>query len=505
MKCFQPITIRNKKLAYHSGYDRLKMVVPCGTCLACRENIKNDWILRTYYHWLRFYESKGKVLFVTLTYRPECVPYVHDGEFNFACFNRKDIVRWLNSIRKFFDVHYSIKGIDYIVTCEYGGKKTKRPHYHALLFFPYADNLPNVSYLKRVIEYYWFGPIYRKNSKGKFVPSALVSGTRGRVPKRMGFVYWSKKYGAEVTCAAAAKYVGKYICKDLDFYDKPDIKKYLSFPGKKDLVKDRLPRHWQSHSFGLSLLDYLLSLPYDEQLVAIEKGVAFKATTFRYTLPSYITNRLYYDVKPLKTEIGDKVYFQRVANDRWFQYNLDLKVRARAKVVEQLQLDLSPFGLEKFLPNLQILERYCRSMALPFYEYTDLSNYLVVTYIKPYSFEDLAAYKEVYRGYSYNDSLINVPWLSVEALTKLAPSIQLDRLRFNFAAYDFDPESDVDRSFDRDNQLVKFVPQYSKFEYLLTLLESMKCFTSERAALRIDSDNKKVDKIKKDSLVYYEE
>lgn len=509
MKCYSPITIRNKKLAYHSGYDRPLMVVPCSNCESCRENQKNSWILRTYYHWLQFFENGGIVLFVTLSYCANSLPWVHDGNYNFTCFSHEDINRWINSIRKFFEVHYSITGIDYIVTCEYGKSKTgtHRPHYHALLFFPKHENLPSVPVLKKIVEYYWRGPLYRKSRKtGKYERVLLVKNTRGRVPKRMGYVYWSKKYGAEVTCAKAAKYVGKYICKDMDFYEKPEIKKYLSIDGNYQKIKDKLPRHWQSKSFGLSLLDYVLSLPYNEQLEAIEKGVAFKATSYRYALPLYIKNKLYYESKPLVTKIGEQLFNQRVMSKAGLQFQKDLQIRKFEQIGEQFRVKLSSYGLYQSLPELSMLERWCRSFGLPFLDYRDLSDYLVNNYVKPFDFKDLVAYKLVYRGYAYNASIINVPWLDVSALTNLAPSILLDRMQFNFDAYDFDPDYNwKECNFDKENLLLNYVPQYQKFEDLLRLLEDLDCMSAERKMIGIRRDESNIDKIRKDLFSYEEE
>lgn len=504
MHCINPITISNKKLAFHAGYDRLKVVVPCGSCECCRENIKNDWILRTYYHWLQFYDSGGKVLFVTLSYCNDALPIHHDGNFHFACFSRKDVMRWLNSIRKFLEVHFGIVGIDYIVTCEYGGKNTHRPHYHALLFFPNHSNLPRVPYLKEIIEYYWTGVQWRKDKKGRWRKWQLIRKSRGRCPRRKGFVYWSKKFGAEVTCAKAAKYVGKYICKDLDFYNKPDIKKYLSFDGNKDKLKGKLPCHWQSHSFGLSLLDYILSLPYDKQLECLENGVAFKSQTYRYSIPSYITNKLYYYANPMKLNLNGTEHSIRVFTDRWFRFNLDLQKRKLDNVCNDLKLKLSPAGLEKYLPTLDYVERWCRSFDLPFLDYYSLSDYLVNNYIKPFSFDDLVAYKCVYRGYSYNDVLYNVPWCTVEGLTKLAPSIILDRLKFNYSSYDVDLDGS-ERSFANENSINKYVLHYNIFERLLCLLESLECFSSERKIMRIRNDEDKINVIRNDMFKYEDE
>lgn len=507
MKCYSPISISNKKLAFHSGYDKPKLTVPCNNCEACRENVKNDWIIRTYYHWLNFYENGGRVLFVTLSYCWYSMPWVIDGDFKFMCFSHKDISRFINSVRKFIEVHYHVTGIDYIITCEYGHNGTQRPHYHGLLFFPNDDRLPGTAMLKKIIEYYWRGPLYRKNKKtGKYVRESLVKNTRGRIPKRMGYVYWSKRYGAEVTCSKAAKYVGKYICKDMDFYNKPDIKEYLSIEGNKEKIKDKLPRHWQSKSFGLSMLDYILSLPYEEQLDCIENGISFKTESFRYTLPIYIKNKLFFDSKTLETVVGNDIYTQRVYSKAGLRFQKDLALRRYENIGQQLRHKLSPFGLYSFLPELNMLERWCRSFDLPFLSWRDLSDYFVNTFIKPYDFKDLVAYKLVYRGYAYNASLLNVPWLCVTALTNLAPSIENDRLAFNSVSLDFDPnENWKERVYDQEHLILNYVPQYQKFEKLLKLLEDLECMTSERRMLRIRNDEKDINNIRKDMFHYEEE
>nr|CAI9750321.1 replication initiation protein [Cressdnaviricota sp.] len=96
---------------------------PCGQCLSCRINKRRVWTLRlmleNYYH--------EKACFVTLTYRDDDLPF--DLCSGVPVLEKRDCQLWLKRLRKRFngtEVRYYLAG-------EYG-TRSKRPHYHAILF-----------------------------------------------------------------------------------------------------------------------------------------------------------------------------------------------------------------------------------------------------------------------------------------------------------------------------------------------------------------------------------
>lgn len=95
--------------------DKLE-IVPCGKCLACLSNKRNDWAFRlTQEH----KASKG-ACFVTLTYHPKYVPdYGLD---------KKHVQKYMKRLRKIYG-----QKLRYFCVGEYGSKHG-RPHYHIILF-----------------------------------------------------------------------------------------------------------------------------------------------------------------------------------------------------------------------------------------------------------------------------------------------------------------------------------------------------------------------------------
>ncbi len=94
---------------------------PCGQCLPCRINKRRVWTLRlmleSYYH--------EKASFVTLTYDDSHLPLSN----GLPVLKKRDCQLWLKRLRKYF----SGREIRYYAAGEYG-TKTRRPHYHIILF-----------------------------------------------------------------------------------------------------------------------------------------------------------------------------------------------------------------------------------------------------------------------------------------------------------------------------------------------------------------------------------
>lgn len=100
--------------------------LPCGKCYQCKINHAKEWAVRCVLESLEHDNN----YFLTLTFDPEHLP--KDGKLH-----REDI-------QKFFgDLRYRIGSFRYFGCGEYGSK-TKRPHYHLILFGSNFDDLkPN--------------------------------------------------------------------------------------------------------------------------------------------------------------------------------------------------------------------------------------------------------------------------------------------------------------------------------------------------------------------------
>lgn len=98
--------------------------VPCGKCPNCIKRRTSAWSFRLMQEDKR---SKSS-LFVTLTYDTMKVPITHNGYMTIV---KRDLQLFFKRLRK-AHVKENIS-IKYYAVGEYGGK-TKRPHYHIILF-----------------------------------------------------------------------------------------------------------------------------------------------------------------------------------------------------------------------------------------------------------------------------------------------------------------------------------------------------------------------------------
>lgn len=121
MRCLQPLKIRNP------NYDELGdgfIEVACNKCYNCLVNRKREWFLR-----LSVEASDvryGSVLFVTLTYDDEHLPWADLGLFRFNTLRKSDLQKFFKRLRKDLDFNYYAIG-------EYG-TNTLRPHYHFIVY-----------------------------------------------------------------------------------------------------------------------------------------------------------------------------------------------------------------------------------------------------------------------------------------------------------------------------------------------------------------------------------
>lgn len=89
-----------------------RISVPCGKCIACQSNRRSDWSIRL----LEERKNWDNAIFLTLTYNDD----------NVKDLNKRDIQLFFKVLRKYKDIKYYLVG-------EYG-TRTKRPHYHAIIF-----------------------------------------------------------------------------------------------------------------------------------------------------------------------------------------------------------------------------------------------------------------------------------------------------------------------------------------------------------------------------------
>lgn len=126
--CLTPFTVKK---------DNNELVpVPCGKCEKCRSRRASAWSFRL----MNEVRVSTTAYFITLTYDTSSVPITQNG---FMGLRKRDIQLFFKRLRKAHDAYYNkkvrqvadenIRPLKYYAVGEYGGK-SKRPHYHIILF-----------------------------------------------------------------------------------------------------------------------------------------------------------------------------------------------------------------------------------------------------------------------------------------------------------------------------------------------------------------------------------
>lgn len=109
--CYRPIVLKKREA-----------IVPCNKCPKCIKRRVSAWSFRLMQQEL----VSSSAHFITFTYATENMPFTSNG---YPTCTKRDLQLFFKRLRK-ADRTPNIK---YYAVGEYGGK-TKRPHYHALLF-----------------------------------------------------------------------------------------------------------------------------------------------------------------------------------------------------------------------------------------------------------------------------------------------------------------------------------------------------------------------------------
>lgn len=112
-ECINPFTLSE---------ERGGATVPCGKCEACRSRQVSSWSFRL------MQEAKNSVNahFITLTYDTKHVPITASGYMSLC---KRDVQLFFKRLRKAHKQSF----IKYYAVGEYGSK-TRRPHYHAIIY-----------------------------------------------------------------------------------------------------------------------------------------------------------------------------------------------------------------------------------------------------------------------------------------------------------------------------------------------------------------------------------
>lgn len=159
--------------ASHAFYDWIE--IPCGKCIECRLSYSRQWAERMMLE-AQQYDSN---YFVTLTYADQYLNWSYDGLYQ--SLNKKDVQDFMKRLRRYFEPDR----IRFYAAGEYGDR-TKRPHYHLILFNLHLDDLEIIGYSGKY-------PLYNSAVMSKIWPFGHVV---------ISPISWD-------TCAYTARYVVK--------------------------------------------------------------------------------------------------------------------------------------------------------------------------------------------------------------------------------------------------------------------------------------------------------
>ena len=319
--CLSPLIIRNKSPYYYPSVSALPShyEVPCGKCDECRNFYMSEWRTRISYEIDSLYKRGGKAIFLTFTYNDAHLPSLSCNGVTIPAFSHSDVKTFLNKIKVWSNRTYGKKAYKYFFTSEYGST-TKRPHYHALFFL--EERVDPCRFAEQCRQYWLYGFMFPKYQKG------------------VGYV---GNHGESApilikSLVGGAKYVSKYVTKDLSYFDDELVQRALApfFVRKEDFVvrdgstiveysynfvevdpkltfKDRLPKHWQSNGLGSSMLANIKPADYSSLL---SKGI-FNPLTMQFdALPQFVSNKLMYKNVPSERRNADgKILYDRQLSD----------------------------------------------------------------------------------------------------------------------------------------------------------------------------------------------
>lgn len=364
--CISPITIKNPRIDFRKGLDKLYVTVPCNHCPDCMERKSDDMYVRLFYEFKR---SK-RVIFPTFTYNDGHLPscnlhrvrkYFHHCPFYSSCpsFDKSTFQKMLKKLRTYFD-REGYQPFKYFVGTEYGGKR-HRPHYHALFFL--QDEI-DATLFKNMCEKAWSEevplydiPFHVRCIAHKFFNSHpdecyfnpcnsdiyLYMVTKDSFGKyhyfyKRGFVQYSEEHGPIVSSISAVRYVTKYIHKPQSFMQLPamtDISNFIrTLPALSSINKKvKCGKHFVNNPVYTALISAKDILPFylvsnglgDELYHQLQEGcespeqhedtikricknsVEIDSETYTYAIPRYVIRKLFYEyINVERTEYDKK-------------------------------------------------------------------------------------------------------------------------------------------------------------------------------------------------------
>lgn len=272
--CTSPVRIINKGYKVNDPLSPKTLLVPCGHCDQCKQMRISEMLFRC--DWQRQYVEAlhGFTFFVTLTFNRDNLNYItytnEKGTFTCSTWNNQAVQTFIRKMKAL--ASRSNLELSYLITSERGKdgtyirngvvrKKTRRPHYHLIMWFvpsdgsiPSADVKRNMwlsiapcwSTYKRVNRY---APANWSLDISEDVPNTLYVAKY----EPIGYVYNEEVGRGD---ANATKYVVKYVVKDSgDFTFSVDPLRITSstFPISYNSMR---PKTMQSNGLGMYFTEF---------------------------------------------------------------------------------------------------------------------------------------------------------------------------------------------------------------------------------------------------------
>lgn len=378
--CINCLNLTNPKRNsphFLEGVDYNNITVPCGHCEECKDLKRQGVYVRLYYEYQDCFALGGFCINLTLTYAPNCLPYVEVDEKKYPCFCVSDVQKYFKRIRK----HFSDNGMEfpftYFVAMEFGGK-THRPHYHVLFFVKRRVHPSSIKYFIHVCRDKW----------------------------QLGFTSCGR-LGALVKSPAALNYAAKYVAKDAyeDSWYLPLIKELRErYYGKGNEAYSHYKRALSGRflaSRGLGLFCLRANTAY--RLHNLECLLPMDGELKSVPLPLYLDRKLHYDVL-YRDRLTGLFSDTRKKEDDVPTYVLNDKGMYFIKQRWQKKLEYATNRLKEFINTgytNEFLENSCRCMC-------NSSINEIRELIKGFNLERLAAYEILYLnrrdyGTAYDD------------------------------------------------------------------------------------------------------
>lgn len=505
LRQLEVLTRSNK--VYRNTMPRLFNVVRCGYCAECQQNIRNEYMYRTYYETKDTFNKGGYIIFDTLTYNEDIVPWTKQivknefdidipNELNFRCFNYKDVTNFHKRLRRNLERLYGDDiELKYILASEYGTAigATHRPHYHVIYFIKDSRVDPVL-----------FSKLVRKNwSLG------ITDGVDDK-----GITYFKNQrlfYNSVDGVNNAVGYISKYIAKDSSYsrlvrVKEKEIEKYLdkfdksfkeSYQGKLRLLALRRGINQFkkcSKGFGETAFDYM-----DLERI-FEDGKVIRPDSYKIKtaiqLPMYYYRKLFqfYDK-------DEKIWKYNDSGKLLKRKSIERKIRRLADVYETRLLNKND-------DNISDLQSKSRKELLSYGKKQNIVDDICKMLGKR-TLYDYAKYQVIYarRLFNDNDTISGINYFLEHMFDENQPTVQInfrgDTREHYGIPYVINDGCEINASdYVKYNCVDEFtLPQFYDFDKISMLFKKLSADESIRKQAAFDKKQALMKKYKKSSCV----